>query len=91
MSATPMADWHRRAGVRVDPRRVLHEDLDRAKAFFPERLIPYLDHEIVRALPPDTVRGLVIHHLYQYLQFTTSFEMRVVNRAAERIATSRLG
>ena len=86
-----MAAWHGRSGVRVDPRRLLQEDVDRSLIFFPERLIPHLHHEAVHTLSPEAIQTVVVRHLHHYLQFTAAFELRVVNRAAERIASGRTG
>jgi hypothetical protein len=86
-----LADWDTRAGVRADPRRVVRGELEANKTFFPERLIPYLAHPVVAALPEATRREMVARHLYQYLGFTAHFEVRVVNRAAQRIADGRAG
>ncbi|MFC7247008.1 diiron oxygenase [Catellatospora aurea] len=89
MSESPLADWHERAGVRVDPRRVLGDDLDDGKVLFPERLIPYLAHPLVAGLDSTTREQLVARHAYQYFAFTAHFETRVVNRATELIANGR--
>lgn len=84
-------DWYDRAMVRQGPRRAIAAELDRDRIFFPDRLIPYLDHPLVRDLPAEARRALSARHLYQYLEFTAHFEARVVNRAAERIANGRIG
>ncbi|MFF8789083.1 diiron oxygenase [Streptomyces sp. NPDC015125] len=90
---SPLNQWYEKAGVRRDPRRVIGEDLESGKTLFPEAMIPYVDHPLVRALGPDERFRIVARHLYQYLHFTMHFETSVVNRATERIAngTSGLG
>jgi hypothetical protein len=88
---SPLEGWHDKAGVRVDPRRVLGAEVADGRTLFPEKLIPYLAHPHMRSLDPDEHRRVVARHLYQYLQFTTHFETRVVNRATERIANGTTG
>lgn len=85
------SSWYHRAGVRVTPRRVLGDELDRGQLFFSPTLIPYWDHPLVTALSPLRRSELLARHLYHYLEFTAQFEMRVVNRAVERIAGGRTG
>lgn len=87
----PLASWYENAGVRSGVRRMLRAEQEHGKVFFPAGLVPHLGHEEVRALPPGHVRGLTIRHLYQFLLSTTHLETRIVNRAAELIATGRSG
>jgi hypothetical protein len=91
MGADPFSDWYQAAGVRGGTRRMLREETDQGKAYFPARLMPYLDHEMVRALGPVERHALIVRHLYQFLLATTHLETRVVNRGAERIANNRIG
>jgi hypothetical protein len=88
---SPLDGWYEKAGVRTDPRRVIGDELEAGKTLFPEKLIPYLDHPLVRALESRQRFGLVARHLYQYMQFTMHFETSVVNRAAARIADGTSG
>ncbi|PRX98540.1 diiron oxygenase [Allonocardiopsis opalescens] len=87
----PLDHWYHSAGVRTGVRRMFHDETDQGKVFYPERLVPYLDHEAVRDLPPELRRELAVRHLYQFLLSTTHLESRIVNRAAERIANGRSG
>ncbi|WFE36549.1 diiron oxygenase [Micromonospora sp. WMMD975] len=89
MTAEPMRDWFDRAGVRVDPRRVLTDELDGGKVLFPARLIPYLGHRLVDRLDDEARAALVARHTYHYFAFTAHFETRVVNRATEMLANGR--
>ncbi|MET8851209.1 diiron oxygenase [Amycolatopsis sp. NPDC004625] len=91
MSRGPLDAWYEAAGVRTGVRRMLHEDAEAGKVFFPERLVPYLAHEAVAALPAERRRELAVRHLYQFLLSTTHLETRVVNRGAELIADDRCG
>lgn len=84
-------DWYESAGVRAGPRRLLREELHGGRLFFPPRLVPYWDHPLVSALPQHRKDALLARHLFQYLEFTSHFETRVVNRATEQIAGGRSG
>jgi hypothetical protein len=88
---SPFDRWYENAGVRAGVRRVFHDETDQGKVFFPERLVPHLDHEAVRDLPAGRRRELTVRHLYQFLLSTTHLETRVVNRGAELIANGRSG
>lgn len=87
----PLASWYRTAGVRTGARRLLRAEMEQGKVFFPARLVPHLAHEEVRSLPPGRLRELTIRHLYQFLLSATHLETRMVNRAAEMIATGGSG
>ncbi len=91
MNHGPLDSWYESAGVRGGVRRMLHDESDAGKVFFPERLVPHLAHEAVAALPAEQRRGLAVRHLYQFLLSTTHLETRVVNRGAELIANGRCG
>ncbi|MGW0467802.1 diiron oxygenase [Streptomyces sp. NPDC003027] len=91
-SATGLGDdWYESAGVRAGPRRLLREEVHSGLLFFPPHLVPYWDHPLVGALPPHRKDELLARHLYQYLEFTSRFETRVVNRATEQIAEGHSG
>jgi hypothetical protein len=86
-----LASWYEKAGVRGGVRRLLRAEQEQGKVFFPAGLVPHLGHEEVRELPPGRARDLTIRHLYQFLLSTTHLETRIVNRAAELIATGQSG
>lgn len=90
-AADPLGQWYENAGVRAGLRRRFRDESDQGLVFFPEELLPYLDHEAVRALPAGRRRELTVRHLYQFLMSTTHMETRIVNRGAERIANGRSG
>jgi len=87
----PLDQWYSSAGVRTGIRRVLLAEQEEGKTFFPARLVPYLEHDEVRLLPPGRQRELTVRHLYQFLLTTTHLETRMVNRAAEMIALGQSG
>ncbi|MDI1465902.1 diiron oxygenase [Catellatospora sp. KI3] len=91
MTGDPFGDWYDAAGVRGGTRRLLRDETEQGLAYFPEKLVPYLDHELVKALGPEARRDLTVRHLYQFLLATTHLETRIVNRGAERIANNRVG
>jgi hypothetical protein len=92
VDAASVAVWYRKAGVRGVPRRLSEEDeTEQAKLFFPERLVPHLRHEALADLAPSLRRYLNAQHLFQWLEFTTHFEVAVVNRSCQRIAEGEVG
>lgn len=91
MGGDPFGDWYDAAGVRTGIRRMLVDETDRELVYFPEALVPYLDHGLVSERGPAARYALTVRHLYQFLLATTHLETRVVNRGAERIANDRIG
>ena len=85
-----LSDWDSRAGVRGVPRRLLDEE-SMGKLYFSPALVPIISHPLVEKLGPETQRRILIHHLYNYLDFTATFEVEVVNQAAQRIALGKAG
>lgn len=88
---SPFDQWYDIAGVRSGIRRMFVDETDAGKVFYPQRLVPYLAHEVLADLPESQRRALTIRHLYQFLMSTTHLETRVVNTAAELIANNRAG
>lgn len=86
-----LARWYDTAGVRTGVRRMFQDETQAGKVFFPARLVPYLTHDAVRALPPERHSELAVRHLYQFLLSATHLETRIVNSAAELIANNRAG
>ncbi|MGW8331163.1 diiron oxygenase [Streptomyces sp. NPDC055897] len=96
--STPLTDlkafdaWYEKAGVRSTVRRTLGDDEEiHTKDFFPERLIPHLWHPDVQAQEAPLRRYLAAQHLYQWLEFTSHFEVAVVCRATQLIAQNQCG
>ncbi|MEV0224556.1 diiron oxygenase [Streptomyces sp. NPDC050704] len=94
----PMSDlkafdtWYEKSGVRVTLRRMLSEDdEDILKDFFPRHLVPHLNHPLVREQEEPLQRYLSAQHLYQWLNFTSHFEVAVVCRATQQIAEDNCG
>lgn len=84
-------NWYDRATVRSAPRRIAEVDDDVHKAFFPEQLVLHLAHPMVDQDDHRLRRFLAAQHLYQWLQFTTHFEVAVVGRATQHIADGGTG
>jgi len=85
-----LSDWDSRAGVRAGPRRMLDEEAT-GKVYFSHPLVPLVRHPLIVKLGPEAERSLLLYHLYSYLDFTSSFEIEVVNRGAQRIAFGKAG
>jgi hypothetical protein len=86
-----LRQWYDRAGVRVDPRRLMREESREGLFYWPPELAGFVAHPLV-AERGDGVRDeLLVRQLYQYLQFTANYELRVINRATELIANGRTG
>lgn len=84
--------WYEKAGVRATPRRVLADDDEiLTKDFFPQHLVPHLLHPEVAAQEDPLQRYLSAQHLYQWLVFTSHFEVAVVCRATQQIAQNQCG
>lgn len=85
-------EWDARASVRVRPRRnFLLEEEAAGKVYFSPELVPVVGHPLVVALGPAAVREMLIQHFYFYLDFTSHFEIMVVNDVAQRIAHGKSG
>jgi hypothetical protein len=86
-----LKDWDSSAGVRAKPRRLLTDEESMGKVYFSTALVPIIHHPLVVGMGPEVQRRLLIQHLYHYLDFTTNFEIEVVNHAARRIAFGKAG
>lgn len=86
-----LQNWDKQASVRVKDRIYLDADERNDKLYFTPELAPTSQHPIVIALGSETVRQLLLHHLYLYLNFSAHFEHEVVNSVAYRVAYGRIG
>ncbi|MFD9007632.1 diiron oxygenase [Streptomyces sp. NPDC059552] len=84
------ANWDRRASVRVKERRAL-DSVEPGQVYFPPELAPVVAHPLVKCLPGDAVRRLLIHRLYQYLHFTSELEAVAVIPVATNISRRQVG
>jgi hypothetical protein len=86
--ASRFGRWDDLAGVRRKPRRHL---VDPAVLYFPPELYPVVSHPLVAARGPAVVRTLLLHRLYDYLDFTTELENLAVIPVASKIARGTSG
>jgi hypothetical protein len=82
--------WHERASVRTRPDRLAGVTVDRRR-LFPDRLIPILQHPLLRESPAHIREAVRFRHLLRYLNFTLVLETDVVNPIALAIAHGRDG
>ncbi len=87
---SPFRNWHERAAVRSAPRHTLGEE-DEGYHYFSPDLVPIARHHLVQELDDRTLEGVLIQHLYRYLDFTAKLESLVVNRTALAIANGSIG
>jgi para-aminobenzoate N-oxygenase AurF len=84
--------WDSIAGVRADEElRQRDRSEIHTKRFFPSEIVPHLQHHSVLSLSAEAKRFLEAQHLFQWLIFTTKFELRIVNRAVLEIAEDNTG
>jgi hypothetical protein len=86
-----LRSWYDRAGVRVDPRRLMREEHREGLNYWPTQLARFVEHPLVAQRGRAVRDELLVRQLYQYLQFTANYELRVINRATELIANGRTG
>lgn len=87
---SPFTGWDDRASVRNAPRR-RYTDEDAQLPPIAADLVPVAGDPRVRALDPTQQRGILLHHLYRYLDFTAALESLVVNRTVLGIANGSVG
>jgi hypothetical protein len=86
-----LRSWYERAGVRVDPRRMMREEHREGLHYWPPALAGFVAHPQVAQRGKVVRDELLVRQLYQYLQFTANYELRVINGATELIANGRSG
>lgn len=86
-----MRAWDTQASVRAYPRRIFLDEEEEGKLYFSPSLVPVVQHPIVARLDPSLKREIIIQHLYNYLSFTSCFEIQMVNWGVERIFDGRTG
>ena len=83
--------WDQQATVRKSPIRVLQEEQEKGKFFFPPSLIPATQHPLLIQRGRETMIKATVYHLANYLDFTEVLEHQAVNQVAFDIARGRLG
>jgi P-aminobenzoate N-oxygenase AurF len=82
--------WDELASVRSSPRRLLADPAS-DQLFFPPELVPAAAHPLTAELGEEARRALLVHRLYQYLEFTVELEDTAVIPVASKIARGRAG
>lgn len=80
--------WHQEAWVRSKPRNL--DAFEPDKEFFSRSLAPILLCEEAITLSPADVRAILVHHLYNYLEFTVRLEMGPVNDICMKIRDGKI-
>jgi para-aminobenzoate N-oxygenase AurF len=84
-------EWDTQSSVRRYTRIVFHDEEDMGKVYFPPKLVPIVQHPLVVKLGPSARREILIQHLYNYLEFTSCFEVEMVNWGVKRIFLRKTG
>ena len=71
---------------RAKPRRVLHEEREDGKLFFPPELVPVAGHPLVAARGAAAVDRVLLQRLHVYLDFTAELEQMSINPVTQRIS-----
>lgn len=89
-----LGDWDNKAAVRVRKNDYhLPDDLEQqlsSRDWFPPAFIPYIEHPLINKAGRSVAQRLAANHLVYFLDYTTSLEHRVVNRAVETIVHGEL-
>ena len=83
--------WESRAAVRAKPRRVLDEEREGGKLFFPPELVPVAGHPLVRARGAAVAEDVLLQRLHVYLDFTAALEQMAINPVTQRISRRKIG
>src|SRR5262249_31920719 len=84
-------EWDTQASVRSDSRIVFQDEERLGKVYFSPDLVPIVQHPLVVKLGPAIKREILIQHLYNYFDFTSCFEVEVVNWGVKQIFLKKTG
>jgi P-aminobenzoate N-oxygenase AurF len=84
-------EWDVQASVRNDPRIVFEDEESMGYVYFSPDLVPIVKHPFVVKLGPAVRREILIQHLYNYFDFTSCFEVEVVNWGVKQIFLKKTG
>lgn len=79
--------WYDTASVRIASPGTLPSDAFLHSLAFSPNLVPVASHPIV--VKKGCTQEVLVHHLYNYLQFTISLEHDAINSVLHKIATGR--
>lgn len=88
---TKFKRWESRAAVRAKPRRVLDEEREDGKLFFPPELVPVALHPLVAERGAAVVDAVLLQRLHVYLDFTAELEQMSINPVTQRISRRKVG
>lgn len=81
--------WDRESCVRSKENKyqISQTDIDASatKNWFPPDMLPFLKHPAIKSMPNTSIKYLQAHYLVYFLDYTTSLEHTIVNRALENI------
>lgn len=86
-----LRDWYDQASVRRRERRAYQDEEAQGKVYFSPNLVAIVRHPLVVRLGPAVQREILIQHLYNYFDFTSSFEVEIVNWGVQRIFLGKTG
>jgi hypothetical protein len=84
-------DWHNQASVRRRERRACRDEEAQGKVYFSPNLVALVRHPLIVRLGPAVRREILIQHLYNYFDFTSCFEIEIVNWGVQRIFLEKTG
>jgi hypothetical protein len=80
---SPFTDWHEKAWIRRGEKH--SAEFDRDQDFFSRDLVPLLSHAGASQLNEDQQQEILIHSLYNYLNFTVELETGPVNEVCNKL------
>jgi hypothetical protein len=78
-------EWHKKSWVRSGQEHVAVAPFDPERYFFSRDILALFRHPSVARAPDDVQRGLLVLHLYDWLEFTEWLELGPVNDACNMI------
>jgi hypothetical protein len=78
-------EWHEKAWVRSGSEHIAAAPFDPGLYFFSRDILALFRHAAVAGAPEDVQRGLLVLHLYEWLEFTEWLELGPVNDACNMI------
>ena len=83
--------WESRSAVRTKPRRLLQDERDAGKVFFPPELVPIATHPLVAARGREAMDEVLLQRLHVYLDFTAELEQMAINPVTQLISRRKVG
>lgn len=83
--------WESRSAVRSKPRRLLQDEREAGKVFFPPELVPIATHPLVAARGRQATDDVLLQRLHVYLDFTAELEQMAINPVTQLISRRKVG